>query len=65
MSSDQTGYLLAGKASELERLRLQSRVWDQAGRDLLRLPVWKRSTHCSHVRRTSSPVTGRGERRSR
>ena len=35
MSSDQTGYLLAGKASELERLQLQSRVWEQAGRDLL------------------------------
>jgi SAM-dependent methyltransferase len=28
-------YLLAGQASELERLRLQSRVWELAGRALL------------------------------
>jgi SAM-dependent methyltransferase len=29
------GYLLAGQASELERLRLQSRVWEPSGRRLL------------------------------
>lgn len=28
-------YLLAGQASELERLQLQSRVWEPAGRRLL------------------------------
>src|SRR5215218_1595025 len=28
-------YLLAGQPSELERLRLQSRVWEPAGRQLL------------------------------
>ena len=30
-----SGYLLAGQASELERLQLQSRVWEPAGRALL------------------------------
>jgi SAM-dependent methyltransferase len=30
-----TTYLLAGKASELERLQLQSRVWEPSGRSLL------------------------------
>jgi SAM-dependent methyltransferase len=30
-----SSYLLAGQASELERLRLQSRVWEPAGRSLL------------------------------
>src|SRR5438093_11019063 len=30
-----SGYLLAGQASELERLHLQSRVWEPAGRALL------------------------------
>jgi SAM-dependent methyltransferase len=30
-----TGYLLAGQASELERLQLQSRVWEPSGRRLL------------------------------
>src|SRR5215204_4154170 len=30
-----TDYLLAGQASELERLQLQSRVWEQSGRRLL------------------------------
>jgi SAM-dependent methyltransferase len=29
------GYLLAGQASELERLQLQSRVWEPSGRKLL------------------------------
>lgn len=29
------GYLLAGQASELERLQLQSRVWEPSGRRLL------------------------------
>ena len=29
------GYLLAGQVSELERLRLQSRVWEASGRRLL------------------------------
>jgi SAM-dependent methyltransferase len=29
------GYLLADQPSELERLQLQSRVWEQTGRDLL------------------------------
>src|SRR5215208_3075285 len=29
------GYLLAGQASELERLQLQSRVWEPSGRGLL------------------------------
>ena len=34
-----TGYLLAGQPAELERLQLQSRVWEPAGRALLaRLP---------------------------
>jgi hypothetical protein len=28
-------YLLAGQVSELERLKLQSRVWEPAGRRLL------------------------------
>jgi SAM-dependent methyltransferase len=31
----QAGYLLAGQASELERLQLQSRVWEPSGRRLL------------------------------
>src|SRR5215218_7200271 len=31
----ETAYLLAGQASELDRLRLQSRVWEPAGRRLL------------------------------
>jgi SAM-dependent methyltransferase len=31
-----SSYLLAGQASELERLRLQSRVWEPAGEALLR-----------------------------
>lgn len=30
-----SGYLLAGQASELERLRLQARVWEPSGRRLL------------------------------
>jgi SAM-dependent methyltransferase len=30
-----TGYLLAGQTSELERLQLQSRVWEPSGRRLL------------------------------
>jgi len=30
-----SGYLLAGQASELERLQLQSRVWEPSGRQLL------------------------------
>jgi SAM-dependent methyltransferase len=34
-SSDNAGYLLAGQASELERLQLQSRVWEPSGRRLL------------------------------
>jgi SAM-dependent methyltransferase len=36
-SSDQdsAGYLLAGQPSELERLQLQSRVWESSGRRLL------------------------------
>ena len=28
-------YLMAGQHSELERLRLQSRVWEPAGEELL------------------------------
>lgn len=35
MSSSESGYLLAGQASELQRLQLQSRVWEPAGRSLL------------------------------
>src|SRR5215216_4217331 len=31
----ETAYLLAGQASELDRLKLQSRVWEPAGRRLL------------------------------
>lgn len=31
----ETAYVLAGQASELDRLRLQSRVWEPAGRRLL------------------------------
>ena len=36
-SSEQppAGYLLAGQTSELERLQLQSRVWEPSGRRLL------------------------------
>ena len=30
-----SGYLMAGQLSELERLQLQSRVWEPAGRALL------------------------------
>jgi SAM-dependent methyltransferase len=33
--SSNPGYLLAGKATELARLQLQSRVWEPAGRELL------------------------------
>jgi SAM-dependent methyltransferase len=32
---DSTGYLLAGQVSELDRLRLQSRVWEASGRRLI------------------------------
>jgi ubiquinone/menaquinone biosynthesis C-methylase UbiE len=32
----ETSYLLAGQASELDRLQLQSRVWEPAGRRLLK-----------------------------
>lgn len=32
-----TSYLLSGQVSELERLQLQSRVWEPAGRELLAL----------------------------
>lgn len=32
---DENSYLLAGQASELDRLQLQSRVWEPAGRRLL------------------------------
>ena len=35
MSDQPTSYLLAGQASELERLQLQSRVWEPAGKALL------------------------------
>jgi SAM-dependent methyltransferase len=35
MSTAKTDYLLAGQASELERLQLQSRVWEPSGRKLL------------------------------
>ena len=35
MSDEGKGYLLAGQLSELERLQLQSRVWEPAGRQLL------------------------------
>jgi len=35
MSTSGTAYLLAGQMSELERLQLQSRVWEPAGRALL------------------------------
>ena len=34
-ASRTAGYLLAGQASELERLQLQSRVWEPSGRRLL------------------------------
>ena len=33
--NDSGEYLLAGQASELERLQLQSRVWEPSGRRLL------------------------------
>lgn len=33
--SSTSSYLLAGQASELERLQLQSRVWEPSGRLLL------------------------------
>ena len=35
MSEEGKGYLLAGQISELERLQLQSRVWESTGRQLL------------------------------
>jgi len=35
MTSESSGYLLAGQASELERLQLQSRVWEPSGRRVL------------------------------
>jgi SAM-dependent methyltransferase len=35
MNEEGKGYLLAGQLSELERLQLQSRVWEPAGRSLL------------------------------
>jgi SAM-dependent methyltransferase len=35
MSAPKTEYLLAGQASELERLQLQSRIWEPSGRRLL------------------------------
>ena len=35
MSDEGEGYLLAGQLSELERLQLQSRVWEPTGRQLL------------------------------
>jgi hypothetical protein len=35
MGNESAGYLLAGQASELERLQLQSRVWEPSGRRLL------------------------------
>jgi hypothetical protein len=34
-TSEDDRYLLAGQASELERLQLQSRVWEPSGRQLL------------------------------
>ena len=40
MESKSGEYLLAGQPTELERLQLQSRVWEPAGRDLLaRIPA--------------------------
>ena len=35
MTDDAAPYLLAGQPTELERLQLQSRVWEPAGRALL------------------------------
>jgi len=35
MSQQPQSYLLAGQDSELERLQLQSKVWEPAGRALL------------------------------
>ncbi len=35
MSERTSSYLMAGQCSELERLQLQSRVWEPAGRELL------------------------------
>jgi SAM-dependent methyltransferase len=35
MTDDRADYLLAGQATELERLRIQSRVWEPAARELL------------------------------
>src|ERR687890_595767 len=35
MGDEGKGYLLAGQLSELERLQLQSRVWEPTGRQLL------------------------------
>ena len=35
MSDEGKGYLLAGQLSELERLQLQSCVWEPTGRQLL------------------------------
>jgi SAM-dependent methyltransferase len=40
MTQSPSGYLLAGQASELERLQLQARVWEPVGRSLLqRIPA--------------------------
>jgi len=41
MSEKQASYLLAGQGSELQRLQIQSRVWEPAGRDLL-AQLWAR-----------------------
>ena len=35
MATSGSAYLLAGQLSELERLQLQSRVWEPSGRALL------------------------------
>jgi SAM-dependent methyltransferase len=42
---DSTGYLLAGQISELERLRLQSRVWEPSGHRLLKAISAQRDGH--------------------
>ena len=43
------GYLLAGQASELERLQVQSRVWEPSGRRLLEEIGDGRGTHALDV----------------
>ena len=67
-------YLLAGQASELERLQLQSRIWEPSGRRLLeeikRRPRRSRPRYRLRRARLAATAqrmgrTGRGSNRDR